>query len=347
MRLILATAVICCVCLLAAARTVSADSPPDLAKAREAYQRNIALGEPLDGEPATQEQATEAEELIQEGLDCCRAYLKTDSRLAEAHRLAGVLLCLTYRPAEVRTITTDEETGELREGTIIVLRRGSKNDAEEGLAELRAALRLARNNADYQLDYAEALQVCGRCEECAEQATAIWERRSSLSGDQGSRAAALLAEAMSSLDRPGREAHWLREALLIDPANASAAHRLAELGPALHAGIAWEPYEAGMAIAGYERRPAFIDFSASWCGWCEKLEREVFSRRDAIALSREFACIKVDGDRRRDLVRSYRVEGYPTAVFLDANGREVHRIVGYRPADQYLAEMGKALPPEK
>ena len=98
-----------------------------------------------------------------------------------------------------------------------------------------------------------------------------------------------------------------------------------------------------MALARQQGKPVFIDFSTSWCGWCRRLDREVFTDPEVISVSRQFACIKVDGDARSDLVRRYGVGGYPTAVMLDAGGREMHRIVGYKPARQYVLEMQRGL----
>lgn len=320
----------------------ASELPADLKMAQVALQQNLALGESLAGRPATREQAGEAKRLVEEGLARARAHLASDSGSAEAHRLAGLLLCIAYTPVEVNTDPRDERMGRPRSEHFFVLLQGAGNP-DEGLAELQAALHLSPKNADYQLDYAEALLVCGRAEESAKQSLSIWEDRAALTGSQRLRAARLLARAMKSLARPEEEARWLREVLKQHPGDAAAAHRLAELTARTPKEIAWQNYEAGMALASRDHKPVLMDFSATWCGWCKKLEAEVFTNPKVIALSRRFVCIKVDGDKRRDLVGRYGVRGYPTGVLLDAQGREVRRMVGYRPADQYLAEMQRAL----
>lgn len=320
---------------------LAAEAPPDLTTAQSCYERNVALGESLAGEGATAEQADEAQRLLQQGLECAQAYVAEQPRLAEAHAACGRLLCLTYRPAEVRVLSYRD--GEEQEEITVVLRRGRHAGTEEGQAELRAAMRLARANADYQLDYAEALQVGEEHEPCVQQALAMWEQ-ADLSRAQKARCACLLAASMRSLERTEEEARWLREALAWDPQNAAAAERLSALVAAAPPAVSWQAFEAGMALARQRGKPVFIDFSTSWCGWCRRLDRDVFTDPAVISVSRQFVCIKVAADGRRDLVRRYGVRGYPTAVMLDASGREVHRIVGYKPARQYILEMQRGLP---
>jgi thioredoxin-related protein len=42
-------------------------------------------------------------------------------------------------------------------------------------------------------------------------------------------------------------------------------------------------------------------------------------------------------------VAKHQVKGYPTIFFTDKDGKEVHRIVGYEPAEKFLADMKAAL----
>jgi thiol:disulfide interchange protein len=102
-------------------------------------------------------------------------------------------------------------------------------------------------------------------------------------------------------------------------------------------------YETGMEQVEKQEKPVLIDFTASWCGWSRKLESEVFPTREVIALSQKFVCIRVDGDERPELVDRYVVDGYPTLLFLEHDGRELNRVSGYAPADEIVAEMEAAL----
>ena len=84
-----------------------------------------------------------------------------------------------------------------------------------------------------------------------------------------------------------------------------------------------------------------LDFSGSdWCGWCIKLEKEVFSQ-DAFKdfAEKNLVCVLVDFPRNkkqtgeqkqqnRDLATKYGIQGYPTIIILDPDGEPVS-MTGY------------------
>jgi protein disulfide-isomerase len=91
-----------------------------------------------------------------------------------------------------------------------------------------------------------------------------------------------------------------------------------------------------------KKLPILANFSGcDWCGWCIKLEKEVFSQKefrtfakDRVVLFR--ACFpdenrpKTDVDvQNEQLLQTYSVEGFPTVLLLDAGGKIVAR-TGYR-----------------
>jgi len=107
-------------------------------------------------------------------------------------------------------------------------------------------------------------------------------------------------------------------------------------------------YEAAMKAAKESGKPVLVDFTGSdWCGWCIKLHDEVFSK----PAFREWAeenviLLELDFPRRTPqsaelkkqnaaLAKKYGVRGYPTVLFLDANGEIVGRS-GYKPGGPEL-----------
>lgn len=312
--------------------------------AKVAYGLNLALGDSLAGKAASAAQIAEAQRDIDQGLALARSAPEQERSSAAAHRIIGLLLCAAYRPVKVKVISNDKGTGQLTSTTMTVLKRGNADQAQrdEGLAELRLALRTDAKNTDYQLDYAEALLVCEQGDRGAAQLNGLWAHHGQMTAAQRARAVHLLAQRARGMNQAGEEIRWLREALMVDPKDGEAARRLMELMPK-GSGITWLGFEEGMAVAGQAKKPVMMDFSTSWCVWCKKLEADVFSQSEAIKLSDQFVCIRVDGDARRDLVQRYRVDGYPTIVFLNRGGQPVHRIGRYEDLAQFLSDMKQAL----
>jgi thiol:disulfide interchange protein len=101
-------------------------------------------------------------------------------------------------------------------------------------------------------------------------------------------------------------------------------------------------FEAAKAAAAKRGVPILIDFSGSdWCGWCIRLDKEVF-KQDAF---RDFASesvvlfladfprrSKLPAEQRKQneqLMRKYGVRGFPTVLLVDKTGKELAR-TGYR-----------------
>ncbi|GIV03286.1 MAG: hypothetical protein D6724_07155 [Armatimonadetes bacterium] len=72
------------------------------------------------------------------------------------------------------------------------------------------------------------------------------------------------------------------------------------------------------------------------------MAREVFPTQEFKEQSKYFVFVHLDGDHQKDVVSQFGVQGYPTMIILNKDGKEIHRIVGYRPIDALLAEMNKA-----
>ncbi len=113
--------------------------------------------------------------------------------------------------------------------------------------------------------------------------------------------------------------------------------------------IQWKNYEEGMRIVRSEKKPAVIDFYASWCHWCVVMEKETFADADVVKkLSDDFVPIKIDMEsgtpftvdgkslRPADFAAMMGVRGLPTIVFVDKNGGLITQIPGYIKTDTFL-----------
>lgn len=80
------------------------------------------------------------------------------------------------------------------------------------------------------------------------------------------------------------------------------------------------------------KKPLMVDFYTEWCGWCKKLDQDVYTDSKVNQLARQFICVKVDADKYREDVKKYSVSGYPTVLFLNSEGLLLSKIVGYQQA---------------
>jgi protein disulfide-isomerase len=106
-----------------------------------------------------------------------------------------------------------------------------------------------------------------------------------------------------------------------------------------------EDFEAAKAVAVAQKRHMLLDFTGSdWCGWCIKLDKEVFDKPDFKSFSaQKLVLVKLDFPQRKaqdqktkaqnaSLQKKFRVEGFPTIVLLDPSGVEIKRWSGFNPS---------------
>jgi len=115
-------------------------------------------------------------------------------------------------------------------------------------------------------------------------------------------------------------------------------------------GIEWYNYEAGWEKAKAENKHMFIDFTATWCVWCKRLEANTFSKSLVMkALTEDFVPVKVwekspdtlliDGYKiaEEDLrKREFRANSFPQLWFVSPKGTRIGPIKGFVQADQLL-----------
>ena len=113
---------------------------------------------------------------------------------------------------------------------------------------------------------------------------------------------------------------------------------------ATQSSIAWVYTLAeGLTLAQTVKKPLMVDFFATWCGWCKKLDKDVYTNAEVAALSKEFICVKVDTDKYGKDTSKYVVMGLPTIAFLNVDGTVIDKIVGYAAAPDFAARMKKVL----
>lgn len=118
---------------------------------------------------------------------------------------------------------------------------------------------------------------------------------------------------------------------------------VAAMGLNLLAGEGWgTDFAAAQAQAKKEGKPILLDFTGSdWCGWCIKMKKDSldqaqfteFATKNLVLVELDFPNKKPQTPevkkQNKALQAKYKVNGYPTYVLVDADGKELGRQVGY------------------
>lgn len=88
-----------------------------------------------------------------------------------------------------------------------------------------------------------------------------------------------------------------------------------------------------------ENKLIFLDAYTTWCGPCKKMDKVVFPNEQvAKFFNQNFINAKIDMEKGEgvDLAKEYGIAAFPSLLFIDGNGKAIHRGVGYHDAAQLL-----------
>lgn len=128
-------------------------------------------------------------------------------------------------------------------------------------------------------------------------------------------------------------------------------------GAAFAGGEGWSAdFDASKKLAVDSKKDLLVDFTGSdWCSWCIKLNNEVFKHESFKAgVKDSFVLVELDypqdkaklseatQKQNQELGEKYRVQGYPTILLCDAQGRP-YATTGYQPGgpEKYVAHLNE------
>jgi len=119
--------------------------------------------------------------------------------------------------------------------------------------------------------------------------------------------------------------------------------------PAPSGPVAWQSnYQEAVSKAKAEKKIVMVDLYTDWCGWCKRLDRDVYADSAVAAkLSSGFVSVKLNPEKSKEaaeLAKKFGARGFPHIVFVDGTGNKVAEISGYLPAAQFLQRLDSLTP---
>ena len=98
-----------------------------------------------------------------------------------------------------------------------------------------------------------------------------------------------------------------------------------------------------LALAELEGKLVFVDAYTDWCGPCKKMDKEVFSQKEAgDYYNTNFLSVKINMEKGEGiaLAEKYLIFAYPSLLFVNYDGTVAHRYAGFQDQKGLLA-LGK------
>lgn len=111
----------------------------------------------------------------------------------------------------------------------------------------------------------------------------------------------------------------------------------------------WSDFDDGIKQAKKQNKKVMIDIYTNWCGWCKKLDKEVYANKNVSKyLSDNYISIKLNAESgkkinfkgkeytEQQLAAALGATGYPTIVFLKSNADLITKLGGYVESERFL-----------
>lgn len=109
-------------------------------------------------------------------------------------------------------------------------------------------------------------------------------------------------------------------------------------------------WSAALAEAKTQKKLLFVDIYTTWCGPCKQMSKNIFPLQDVgDKFNAHFVNYKIDAEKGEgiEIAKKFRVEAYPTYLFVSAEGLLVYKSLGSMPAEKFIAEADKAIAASK
>jgi thiol:disulfide interchange protein DsbD len=99
-----------------------------------------------------------------------------------------------------------------------------------------------------------------------------------------------------------------------------------------HAGWMEQDLEGALTKAKADKKLVLVDIYADWCAQCKELDEKTWPEAGVKQwIAANAVAIRIDTDaKRKDLAARLQIRSYPTVLLLDAEGRELRRLLGFQ-----------------
>lgn len=113
--------------------------------------------------------------------------------------------------------------------------------------------------------------------------------------------------------------------------------------------------DKALADAKAAKKSVLVEFTGSdWCPPCIAMRKNVFSTKEFVqAASKNFILVELDfpkadkelADKNKPLAEKYKIEGFPTVILLDSEGKEFNRFFAseFPKTKEFLEHLDKSL----
>lgn len=111
--------------------------------------------------------------------------------------------------------------------------------------------------------------------------------------------------------------------------------------PGFFQGTVKEVYEAGKV----KNQVIMIDFFTDWCGPCKMLDAQIYRSAEFLPYTKKMVAYNIDAEKGEgiELAEKYGVKVYPSIIFINSDGNELERIIGFRGKEQFLKDADRIL----
>lgn len=114
-----------------------------------------------------------------------------------------------------------------------------------------------------------------------------------------------------------------------------------------YAEIKWEK-DLATAIkkAKSKNLPIMIDIYTDWCSWCKELDKNTYANEKVIETAKKIVSVKLNPETSKEgeeIAKKYRVKGYPTILFINADGFVLENVGGYVEGEKFVPYMKNAI----